>query len=358
MKSCNSTQLAGLFAGCFLGAGFVSGQELWQFFGCFGIWALPALLLSIGIMAALGIILLRLAQETGIEQMDRIVIRRDILWLRGLCAILQVIFLFGIVTIMIAATGALITQLTGLPSWLGGLCMTILVTMVAVFGLSGILRVFSTVVPIIVVATLIIGIIAFRHFGAASFQLSAEGSVNPLLPFWFISAPTYAASNFFGSIGILTPFGKAIPNRKTIVSGILLGGLLLLSIAGSILAALCLYPASTAAELPMLALSCEISMPLGYVYGFLLLCGLFGTTCSCLVAVVIFLGFRSARFATHRTAGIAALSLLAFAASLFGFGNLVSTIYPVFGYIGTLFLVGIVLHYLHVRRTANSDASV
>ena len=24
------------FAGCYLGAGYVSGQELWQFFGCFG----------------------------------------------------------------------------------------------------------------------------------------------------------------------------------------------------------------------------------------------------------------------------------------------------------------------------------
>ena len=133
MKSCTASQLAWTFAGCFLGAGFVSGQELWQFFGCFGVWALPALLLSVGILAALGIILLRLAQETGIEELDRIVIRRNIPWLRKLCAVLQVVFLFGIVTIMIAAAGALVAQLTGLPSWLGGLAMTVLVAVVAVF---------------------------------------------------------------------------------------------------------------------------------------------------------------------------------------------------------------------------------
>lgn len=357
MKPCTTSQLAWTFAGCFLGAGFVSGQELWQFFGCFGVWALPALLLSIGIMAALGIILLRLAQATGIEELDRIVIRRDIPWLRKLCAVLQVVFLFGIVTIMIAATGALITQLTGLPSWIGGLAMTILVAAVAVFGLQGVVRVFSTVVPIIVAATLIISVIAFRHFGADAFQLSAEGSVNPLLPFWFVSAPTYAASNFFGSIGILTPFGKAVPNRRTVVSGILFGGLVLLSIAGSILAALCLHPAAVNAELPMLALSCAISMPLGYVYGILLLFGLFGTTCSCLVAVITFLGFRNPTFAAHKTAGTAVLSLLGFAASLFGFGNLVSTVYPIFGYTGTLFLIGIVLHYLHVKRATRTEAA-
>lgn len=116
MKPCTTSQLTWIFAGCFLGAGFVSGQELWQFFGCFGIWALPALLLSILIMIVLGIILLRLAQYTGIEELDSIVIRRNIPWLRKLSAVLQVVFLFGIVTIMIAAAGALIAQLTGLPS--------------------------------------------------------------------------------------------------------------------------------------------------------------------------------------------------------------------------------------------------
>ena len=29
-------RLALTFAGCFLGAGYVSGQELWQYFGAFG----------------------------------------------------------------------------------------------------------------------------------------------------------------------------------------------------------------------------------------------------------------------------------------------------------------------------------
>ena len=33
MKRISLLRLGVVFAGCFLGAGYVSGQELWQFFG-------------------------------------------------------------------------------------------------------------------------------------------------------------------------------------------------------------------------------------------------------------------------------------------------------------------------------------
>ena len=36
MKKISWVQLCFTFVGVFLGAGFVSGQELWKFFACFG----------------------------------------------------------------------------------------------------------------------------------------------------------------------------------------------------------------------------------------------------------------------------------------------------------------------------------
>ena len=38
MKRISTFSLALTYVGIFLGAGFVSGQELWQFFACFGLW--------------------------------------------------------------------------------------------------------------------------------------------------------------------------------------------------------------------------------------------------------------------------------------------------------------------------------
>ena len=37
MKKMNPIRLAVVFSGCLLGAGYVSGQEIWQFFGSYGL---------------------------------------------------------------------------------------------------------------------------------------------------------------------------------------------------------------------------------------------------------------------------------------------------------------------------------
>ena len=46
MKQLTPVKFALTFAGCFLGAGYVSGQELWQFFGVFGRGGLLGLALA------------------------------------------------------------------------------------------------------------------------------------------------------------------------------------------------------------------------------------------------------------------------------------------------------------------------
>lgn len=53
------------FAGCFLGAGYVSGQELWQYFGAFGAHGLLGLVLAIALLGGTGVVLLRLSARTG-----------------------------------------------------------------------------------------------------------------------------------------------------------------------------------------------------------------------------------------------------------------------------------------------------
>ena len=47
MKKINSLSLCLTFAGCFLGAGYVSGQELWQFFGAYGIGGIAGFIVAI-----------------------------------------------------------------------------------------------------------------------------------------------------------------------------------------------------------------------------------------------------------------------------------------------------------------------
>ena len=46
----------------------------------------------------------------------------------------------------------------------------------------------------------------------------------------------------------------------------------------------------------------------------------------------------------------ALLCILAFVGSIFGFKNVVSVVYPICGYIGFLALIGILLHFMHLKK--------
>lgn len=351
MKQLSVAKLAFLFSGCFLGAGFVSGQELWQFFGCFGRWGFWGLVVSAVLFALCGILLIRLAQISGVKELDETVIRWNIPWLRHLTAFLQCLFLFGIVAIMIAGGGALIHQLwPAAPAWCASLIMSGLVALVAVRGLDGVATAFSVCVPMIIVTTLGFGIAALQVFGPESFSAPVTGSGNPMLPVWPLAAVAYVAYNTFGSIGILTPFGELISGRKKVYQGILLGTGLLVLIAVSVLISLFLHLPSTQAEMPMLDLACQINRKLGYVYGLLLLAGIYGTALSSSVAVSTYLQLRYPPVCVHKKGMLIGMIAAAFFASLAGFGDLISTVYPVFGYLGVLSLALVFWNYLYYRR--------
>ena len=225
-------RLALTFAGCFLGAGYVSGQELWQYFGAFGARGLLGLVLAIVLLGGTGVLLLRLSARTGIEAMDALIVRADIPWLRTAVGVLTAALLFGVVCIMAAGIGALGEQMLGLPVWLGAAIACVLIAAAAYFGLGGMVSVFTVAVPCMIVAALVIAGIRLHRAGltAAAF---AAGDTNPMLGSWATSAVNYAAYNFFATVGILAPLTRHLKKPGTAVWGTVLGCVLLLAAAPS-----------------------------------------------------------------------------------------------------------------------------
>ena len=137
-KKWNAGSIGLTFAGSFLGAGYVSGQELWQFFGSFGGGGLLGVLAAMVLLAVFGLALMYIISRTGIAEMDAVLVPWERLaWLRKLSSALQLILLFGVIAIMYAGGGALLEQLFSLPTWLGRTLMAVLVTLVALRGLRG-----------------------------------------------------------------------------------------------------------------------------------------------------------------------------------------------------------------------------
>lgn len=350
MKNLSILQIAFTFVGCFIGVGFVSGKEQWMFLGSFGVPGFVGLLIAELIFLAFGIMLLRLAKMSGIEEMDKIIIRWNIPWLRNTLAVVECVYLFGAVTIMVAAAGALVDQLAGFPAWIANLIMSVLLVFVAIAGLKGMVSAFAIYVPILIVASIGVAISAFFHYGIDSIEFIPSDNGNPLLPHWIIGALTYAAYNMFAAIGMLTPLGRYIEKKRTVVTSISIGVLIMLIMSSSILCAIAASNGAGDTSLPMIELASGINSTLGYVYGAVLLLGMFGGALSCFVALETYIKIKFEKIAKHRIWVIIILVALAFIASLTGFDNLISTIYPVFGYLTIALFVCIVVNYFHYAR--------
>ena len=251
------------FAGCFLGAGYVSGQELWQFFGSFGIKGTAGLLLAVGLLFLTGVVMILLGRITGLKEIDKLVVSRDVPILRYAVTILELLFLFGVGTIMSAGIGALLNQLLGLAPFVGSAVFIALVALVSLAGFSGMVSAFSATVPILSVVTLVFGIMSVCENGVVLPETA--GGSNPLMSSWVIAAVSFACYNVFGSIAMIAPLGPYIKSRKAAVGGIAVGACVLLLIAGSVLVSVSAAPETASAELPMLALAQGRGAVWGYV---------------------------------------------------------------------------------------------
>jgi uncharacterized membrane protein YkvI len=359
MKKLTPLKLALTFAGCFLGAGYVSGQELWQFFGVFGLGGYFGLVLAMAFLFAVAAALTGLARRTGVYEPDKLVVGFDVKALRGVMMGLELVFLFGIGTIMTAGVGALLNQLFGLPSWLGSAAFAAAVAVIAIFGLRGMVSAFSVSVPILAAATLIFGLVSLSRGGFSALPETVTSGPNPMMPVWFVGAITFSCYNIFGNFAVLSPLSRYIPDRKTALAGIGLGALLLLCIALGVMVSVSGMPSSLSAQLPMLALAGSMSPWLGIMYGVLLLMAMFGTSLSSEVAFMDFVCAKSEKLSAGRRLLIAAYAVLTFIGSLEGFGGLIATVYPVFGYCSSVFVALLAVHCVRdrkARKIAESSA--
>lgn len=350
MDNLSVLRLALIFSGCFLGAGYVSGQEMWQYFGSFGLPGYAGLAAAMLLIFLFGVMVIRLAQLTGLEEADRLMLPDDWPLLRIVIAVLELIMMFAVVSVMTAGVGALLEQLFSLSYVVGSILFSLLVLLTALSGLKGVASAFSVSAPLLVGITVIFGLISLLRGGNAVQSVPAES--NRLLGSFLGAAINFASYNSFMTVAILAPFGRFVKKRRTTYLGIGLGTALIVLVALSVLAALSRFPEATLQELPMLFVASSFSSFGSYVYAFLLAAAMFGTALSSFVGAVHYLSEKFARIRTHYRSSCVLFCLVTFAASSFGFGDLISVLYPLFGYCSIAFLVLMSVNFAVKMRAA------
>jgi len=332
--------IAMVYIGTLIGAGFASGQELLQFFARFGIFGLAGIATAGVLFAAIGYMVLRASRRLGAKSPESLIISYKIKPLRILLGMLTALFLFALIVVMLAGSGALFSEVYGKSNWIGSTAMTVLAFFTAITGKSGIIRSFRISVPFLVFGMTAIAVFSLIN---ADFNTPAVYP-NNYSGSWFISTILFVSYNMIAAISVLVPLGRETDTKSAALSGALIGGLLLGTTG--LLAVLAIIFSSQkleGIEVPIVRLASLLSERIGRTYSLFLLVGIYTTVVGCLFAL-------QEKLRGHIRIDVRIISLIILGAALLlsniGFSTLISFVYPISGYLGIIMLAGIIFRLL------------
>jgi len=335
-KSCIPVALS--YVGAFVGAGFISGQELSQFVLRFGLvgWLIWFAIVST-ISAAGGFFLSWLANKkySSFNQLVLMNFNKSGVWIVNL-----VIngYLLGGLVIMISGASTMISEIAGLPMWLAVMTVGSLITLVVFGEGKRVLGVNNFLVPILMILTLFVSLLIIQsNIGQFNFdQEIVIKNPSPLLFHPIISFLLYIGYNAIGAMVALLNIASET-NPSSGFKGGLIGGLIISLLGTMILLAMWLtYPEWTNFDLPFTQVVRQNSNLLYMLFVPSILIAMFT------VAVAYSLGmtkFLAEKLGTRpKITGLIMMSIVSPAAVL-GFSKLLGLIYPFFGIMATLIVI-------------------
>lgn len=330
-------RVAATFMGTIVGAGFASGQEVLKFFSHFGADGILGLFISCLLFCTTGTMIMLIGSKLKALSFGEVI--------RLICGkrigpfmdLLLSVFLFGTLSVMLAGSGAVFLQQWGLPYWFG-ICLTLILTILTVlFGLKGIIKANSIVVPFMIIFCMLATIPALSFDSLSVILKNFKPAGTGAAPHWLLSCLIYVSYNITLGVSVLAPLGSEIKDRRPIILGGIIGGLGLGTLAMLInLAILSHYPFSAGFEVPSLFLAGSLAPTIQFIFSLVLWAEIFTT----IIGTIFGLAVRVAEYTgfSYITAAVVMMPL-ALGLSYAGFSSLVGILYPLFGYISLVFLV-------------------
>lgn len=317
----NLFQLAMVFVGTVIGAGFASGRELSDFFLRYR--TTHGLYLSCALLFLVCMAVLRKVWLTDVSSAKEYF--SDMLppLLQRMIESISLLFLMTGYIVMIAGTGALGQQLFSLPPLVGITAMSILCFAVLSFGADGLIRLSTLLTPLMIVGTVWISQAAAVPTG--SFFPQSR----------YAAAVLYASYNVITIVAVLAPLRPLVTSGRIPIAAAGIGALTLLVMA----LLLCGVIVSPSSELPVLdALRGQPQM-MEWVYGTILFFAMLTTAISSGFGAMDML---KQHFGGGQRRYLLLVTAIGFLLGFCGFSSLVGTLYPLFGILG-LFSMTVIL---------------
>lgn len=349
--------LASVYIGTVIGAGFASGQEIFQFFGKYGGKGILGVITITILFSLLGVIVLNNIYTRRVQNFDEF---SKAYFGKKILTTINIVLTFLLFTsyvVMISGSGAVFYENFQIPYIYGIIIMTIATFFVFIFGVKGIANANNIIVPFLICIILWVGfnVIYKNEIVFSNFHTGQLENINTFMEVitlksllikvtqelnWLWSAIIYTAHNTIGSVVVMCSLYPLIYDRKSATLGGLLGGVILGILATVILLSLIiLHTSIIGLEVPMVTVASNLGGMWKSLYSFVLLLAMFTTAIAngygCISGINNLTGINKKIISII-------ICLISMPLATLGFKNLVTIFYPLVGYIGMIFICAII----------------
>ncbi|MFN2745955.1 hypothetical protein ACINLE_13065 [Bacillus sp. z60-18] len=324
-------QLAFVYVGTVVGAGFATGREIVEFFLRFGWTGLAGILIS-GLMftflgAKIMLISIRIKAKSY-QELNKYLFGET---LGKFVNAFMLMVLLGVTSVMLSGAGALFKEQLGLSNQAGMLVTIALSLFVMMTGVKGIFGVNIVVVPLLLLFSLIVLFDSFIFGGPSVNTLpSTSGHTE-----WILSAVSYGAFNLSLAQAVLVPIASELKSEELIKKGAFIGGTLLTLVLIASFLSLSTLPDVLLYEIPMAQVVYIVQHSVHIIYLFII----FGEVFTSVIGNLYGLEKQINEYLHIKSVYIFIFILLTiYLTGQIGYGKLISTIYPLFGQLSLVFI--------------------
>ena len=329
-------QIAFVYTGTVVGAGFATGKEIVAFFSQYGLLGFFGILLAGYALIVLGARMMETAIEVKAASYEDLTI-----FLFGkkaaiLMNVIILIMLVGVSGVMISGTGALFEEHLNIKREAGMILTLFLTFLVMLIGTKGIVAVNVLVVPMMICFNLLLAVKSVSNPDFVSFFIAIPD--NSFTDWWksLISPFSYAAFNLTLAQAVLVPLAAEVNDKKIVRLGGMIGGFFLTIILLASHVALVSLPDFRLYDIPMAVIVKSGMAGLYFIYLFMI----YGEIFTSIIGNIYGLEKQISHHLSLRKIWLVSIILIVvYMIGNVEYGPLLSWLYPFFGYISMFFLM-------------------
>ena len=341
------------YLGVIIGAGFASGQEMFQYFVSFGKMGIWGLVISSILFIVGGIVLLQFGSYYKVQEHSEVFNHISSPFISKVIDFLINMTLFCTGFIMIAGAGTNLNQQFNWPIWAGALLVSALVIVTGFMDVDKVTGLIGMVTPFVIVFLLGIFIHTLNTMPIPYEEAMATAAAQATpLPNWLISTLNYTSLALMLAISKAVVIGGEEYSPKQaglggLFGGVLVGGLLFASFFSISLN----IDGVLGSSMPLLTLFDNLDPRLGVAMAIII----FGMIYNTAIGMYYALAKRVSRSKPENfTRNMIILVGIGFVLSFAGFDTLVAYLYPFIGYCGffviALLIIQWAIRYRHIHR--------